>query len=348
MSTYRLATEADDAAIRRLLRENGMPAWVEMTMEREPSYFAGHNQFGRDWAVIAEEQEQVVGMYSAAVMPVHLNGVQSRVGYLGGLRVDPRHRNRIRQLRGGYESVLRLAPEEVPLWFTVIAAENKPARRLLEAGIAGLPTYYPQGDYITFAISAKSRWRDRRPRLSTEPAGEAPWNWRRATSEDAASIVTFHNEHASSYQYAPVIDGALVKRLPFYIAGNLDAVAALWDQRAFKQIVARRYKSPAAIKLYNAWARLTGRITLPGEGKPLDQTFIAFFACKEPSHELISSLLLHCETPVASIGMHATNPLRDTIERFKPISYPAKLYAVTFNGQPNMRGLPAQPEAALL
>jgi len=333
VSTYRLATEADDAAMRRLLRENGMPTWVEMTMEREPSYFAGHNQFGRDWAVIAEEKGDVVGMYSAAVLPVYCNGVPSRVGYLGGLRVDPRHRYRIRQLRGGYESVRRLAPEQVPLWFTVIAAENTAARRLLEAGIAGLPLYYPQGEYVTFALATPVA-----PRTS----------WRRATPADSDAIVQFHNEQAKQFQYAPDIDSDLVSRLPFYIAGDIDAVAAFWDQRAFKQIVAKRYRSRSAIRIYNAFARLTGRVALPKEGEALDQTFIAFFACRQPSCELLRGLLAHCETPVASLGMHAANPLRPIIERFKPISYPARIYAVTFNGQPSTREFPAQPEAALL
>ena len=37
MTTLRLATPADDGAIRALLRDNGMPSWVEMAIEREPS-----------------------------------------------------------------------------------------------------------------------------------------------------------------------------------------------------------------------------------------------------------------------------------------------------------------------
>jgi len=54
MITYSLATPADDAALRRLLGDNPMPAWVSMAMTREPSFFAGNNHFGLDWAVIAE------------------------------------------------------------------------------------------------------------------------------------------------------------------------------------------------------------------------------------------------------------------------------------------------------
>ena len=34
MTTFRLATEADDPILRALLRDNGMPTWVEMAIER--------------------------------------------------------------------------------------------------------------------------------------------------------------------------------------------------------------------------------------------------------------------------------------------------------------------------
>ena len=36
MTTYALATPADDAVLRALLRDNAMPAWVTMTLQREP------------------------------------------------------------------------------------------------------------------------------------------------------------------------------------------------------------------------------------------------------------------------------------------------------------------------
>ena len=316
MTTFRVATEADDAVLRAMLRDNGMPTWVEMTIEREPSFFAGKDRFGRDWAVIAEDSEQVVGMYTAAVMPVHLNGAPTQLGYLGGLRVNPGFRRRIRYLRDGYASVQKLAPVDVTSWFTVVAAENVAARRLLEAGITGLPAYYPQGDYVTFALPVS-----RGKRLGL---------WRRA--EDAARVVSFYNEYAARFQYAPVLNEELVHALDFYECDG--AVAALWDQRAFKQIVARRYRQPVASlrPVYNAYARLLRRIPLPREGQSLDQTFIAFLAMRDgvDGYTLLRDLLSHCRTPVASLGVQASHPLIPAIRRFAPMSYPARIYEVSF------------------
>ncbi len=37
---FALASEADDAEIRRLLRENPMPGQISLSLERDPNYFA--------------------------------------------------------------------------------------------------------------------------------------------------------------------------------------------------------------------------------------------------------------------------------------------------------------------
>ncbi len=343
MTTFRLATETDDAVIRSLLRKNVMPTWVDLAIEREPSFFAGKDLFGDDWAVIAEEVGDVVGMYAASVMPVHVDGRPERLGYLSGLRVNPGYRRRIRYLRDGYASIPRLAPVtgSLPWWFTVVASENTTARRLLESGLLGLPTYHLQGEFVTFAVATA---RGRRRNL-----------WRRAVSDDVAHIVAFHNELASRFQCSPVLSEGLVRRIgvdQFLLCEG--GVAALWDQRAFKQIVARRYRQPlrGLLRLYNLYARLFRRIPLPREGGALDQTFIAFLALDDASQSnaraLLEDLLSQCETAVASIGLHARHPLVEVVESLRPLPYPARVYAVTFEGAPPPNDRPMQPEAALL
>lgn len=344
MTSFRLAIEKDDALVRSLLRGNPMPTWVDLAIEREPSYFAAKDLFGHDWAVIAEEKGKVIGMYTAAVVPVHVDGRPEQLGYLGGLRVNPRHRRRIRYLRDGYASIRRLAPAagSLPWWFTVVATENTAARRLLESGVPGLPAYYFQGDYVTFAVATA---RGRRRNL-----------WRRAAHADIPHIVAFYNAKAAQFQCSPVLTEHLVRRIGiehFFIYDER-GVAALWDQRAFKQIVARRYRTPlrSLRPVYNLYAALLRRIPLPPEGAALDQTFIAFLALDDAAEaratELLLDLLSHCKTPAASIGLHARNALVPVIKKMKPLSYPARVYAVCFEGKPPHNGRPVQPEAALL
>lgn len=319
MTTFRLATHDDDAVVRALLRETAMPSWADIAIERD----LGPD----DWAVIAEEEGDVVGIYTASVLPVHVDGAPTQLGYLGGLRVKAEHRRRIRHLREGYASVPKLAPAQVPWWFTTIGAENTVARRLLEAGVRGLPAYHFRGEYETFALPTS---RGRRHGI-----------WRRGAD------VALHNELASRFQCSPVLSEEIVDRAgDFFVCDG--GVAALWDQRAFKRIVARRYRWPSLVPFYNAYARLFRRVPLPPEGGALDHTFIAFFAMESPTAAAIEDLLSHCRTPVATIGMHAENPLREIVQRFKPLSTRSRVYGVSFDGSALPNGRPAQPEAALL
>lgn len=344
MTTFRLATESDDAILRALLRGNPMPTWVDMAIEREPSFFAGKDILGHDWAVIAEDDDEVVGMYTASVMPVHVDGRPERLGYLGGLRVNPCFRRRIRYLRDGYASIRKLAPATgtLPWWFTVVASENTAARRLLESGVSGLPSYKYQGDYVTFAVATAH--------------GKRRNLWRIATAADIPRIVDFYNAQARQFQCAPVLTPDLIERIglsSFYLYED-SGVAALWDQRAFKQIVARHYRRPlgALRPFYNLYATAMRRIPLPAEGGALDHTFAAFLALDDAAQDrvtdLLRDLLSHCTTRAASIGLHAENPLVPVIKMMKPISYPARVYAVCFDGETVPNGRPMQPEAAFL
>lgn len=351
MTDFRLATPEDDEVLRQLLRENGMPSWVEMSMEREPSYFAAHRIYGDDWAVLALEDGRPFGMYSAAVVPVHVNGKVCSVGYLGGLRVQASERQRIRHLRNGYASIRKLAPvlPELPWWFTVIAAENTHARRVLEAGVKGMPRYHPLGDLTTYAISTA---RARHHGL-----------WRPAQVDDVAAMLAFHARHAPHAQLTPVLSASLVERIGLHCfwlhceGDKIVAMAALWDQRHFKQVVAQSYHRYLrwGLPFYNRFAQLTRRVVLPLPGQALAQSSIAFLAMQPSVQDrldfvcnLLSDLLSHCQTPVAALGLRPDHPLTSVVSSFKPLSYCAKVYAVEFDSAAQLDGRPVQPEVALL
>ena len=365
MTTFRVAGPDDDGTVRALLDETAMPSWVDMAIEREPASFAPD-----EWAVIAEEGSEVVGIYTASVLAAHVDGRPARLGYLGGLRVKPQFRRRIRHLREGYASVPALAREAVPWWFTTIGADNVVARRLLESGVRGLPPYHFRGEYETFALPVsrgkrRGIWQrldgpspgaSRHPLPAARGEGRSPVRMASALLPACGETVpegrmrgaiALHNALAAQFQCSPVLDEDLVRCAGrFFVCDG--GVAALWDQRAFKRIVARRYRRPSLVAPYNAYARLFRRIPLPRQGEALQQTFIAFFATERPTVEAMEDLLSHCQTPVATIGMHAGNPLREIVRRFKPMSTRSRVYAVSFDGSVPPNGRPAQPEAALL
>lgn len=363
MTVFRLAMPDDDPQLRRLLRDNGMPGWVEMATLREPSYFAGLDHFGRDWAVLAEERAEgrardaaqpgaeLVGMYGASIQPLYVNGAVEQVGYLGGLRVQAAHRRRIRHLREGYASIRPLAPvpTSLPWWFTVVAAENQVARRLLEAGVSGLPRYRPIGNYTTHALaSARGRLRGlwRAPR-----AGELP------------ALLAWHQQLAAQQQLTPALDEQRLAHIGLdglrvcSDGGTFVGMALLWDQSAYKQVVARSYRGALRwlLPVWNGYARLARRVVLPAQGQALKQSFIAFLtlapqvlADRRMARDLLSDLLSTCPAPVAALGLHDDHPLLPVLSGFAPLRYAAKVYAVEFDEPARLDDRPVQPEAALL
>src|SRR5687768_209913 len=86
---FTLATPEHDAAIRCLLRENPLPGPVSVTLEREPSYFAGSDLAGaHDQTILASEKNRLVCVGRCSTRARFINGRMCRVGYLGELRLD--------------------------------------------------------------------------------------------------------------------------------------------------------------------------------------------------------------------------------------------------------------------
>src|SRR5262245_40623147 len=112
---FELASDADDAAIRRILRENPMPGRIALSLEREPDYFAESKMPGVvRQTILAREGNRVVCVGSCAVRLRFVNGAPKRVGYLGGLRLDAAAAGRFDILRRGYEFFRELQAETCP------------------------------------------------------------------------------------------------------------------------------------------------------------------------------------------------------------------------------------------
>jgi hypothetical protein len=326
-----------------------MEGWVRVALTREPSFFAACRLWGEEWAVLALEGETLVGMYRIAAQAVHFNGEAHRLGYLGGLRVSPEYRHRLGVLRAGYASVsgqrgdFQTIPDG---WYSVIAADNRVARRLLEAHLPGLPRYTLCNEFVTLAISVA---RARRHAL-----------WQMVTTpQQLMDLCAFYNRQSRCYQFSPVLtpEAARHSGARFFATtrqnGEIAGCMALWNQQTCKQIHITGYRPPLAalLPLYNFWADRTRRVRLPPPGACLDQCYLAFFAIEEAERvpALIEDALSLTDARVLSFGLHAAHPtLPALLKKFRPIQYRSCLYAVSFDEPLPLDGRPAQPEAAVL
>jgi hypothetical protein len=79
---FALAHGKDDAAIRRLLRENSMRGEITLSFEREPNYFHGFDIEGLETqTILAYERDQLLCMGRCSIQRRFVNGQIQRVGY---------------------------------------------------------------------------------------------------------------------------------------------------------------------------------------------------------------------------------------------------------------------------
>ena len=360
----RHAAMADDAALQQILRDNPMQGWVTLSLERSPSYFAGEDLLGKSRALIGQDLAQggeVIGMYHTAFLPLFVNGAMVQAAYLGELRVNPAYRNRLRILKHGFASIRPLnqpQSDNTAIWFTSIASDNLPARRLLEARHRQLPRYTPVGEMQTLAISVRH---GRRPEMLYQ-----------ATPVDIPALCDFYNRQAARYQFAPCLEpswlsgasaakGLTVEDFWLYKPfRQIEACIAIWDQRAFKQAVVQGYRFPLSLlrPVYNLFAYLQGKPLLPACGSRLESVNLAFFAIAPGAEKHALQILREAlqaaarkKAKIALLGLASANPLLPVLcAALHPTVYRTCIETVSWPDETSLQPNESvvQPEIAIL
>jgi hypothetical protein len=359
---FSIATAADDAALRRLARENPMRGQISLSLEREPSYFvAAANEGPQHQAIVATQRGRVICAGSVSSRLRFINGQPMHVGYLGGLRLDASARNRASIIRRGYELFHRLHDEQggPPLYLTSIVADNLPARRLLERGLPGMPTYHFLGELITLVIRCR-----RRP-FSGVPEGPL------TNSGGLPTVLDLLNRQQPQYQFAPAwsiedLQAPGLRTEDFHIVQTPDgapaACAAIWDQRSVKQTVVCGYapRLRALRPLINAAALVLTRPRLPALGQAISHAFVSHLATDPSRPQDAQRLIQFLQCPARArgidyltLGLDARDPRLAHLRRaFRPREYRSRLYAVHWaDGAELARNLDDRllaPEVALL
>lgn len=359
--SFELANRADDGEIRRLLRENPMGGDVSLSFEREPdSTIAAKMEGDVHRTIVARDADtgRLAGVGSVGVRDGYLNGSIVRIGYLSQLRLDHRCRSRVTILRGGYgflrEQCEMSRPLRADVYFTSIAADNTRARRFLERGIPGMPTYLLADTFVTSIL----------PGRRSGPS----WLVRRATREDLSAIVECLNRNGCRSQFSPgwtIEDLLSLARSPglngsdFLIATRGTRVLgclATWNQSSFKQTVVRGY-SPRLARwrpLINAIGPWFGQPRLPEVGSALPLTYLSHVAIDDDDPQVFAALLSAAcadRNRWYVIGLSSRSPLLAAIpRRFRGRTYHSNLYTVEWPGDrvAPLDGRPCQPEVALL
>jgi hypothetical protein len=367
---FELASDSDDGAIRRLLREHALPGAISLSLEREPNAaIAAAIEGDVHQTLVARDQRtgDVAAIATRSVRDAFVNGAPSRVGYLGQLRLDRRYGRHRALLEDGFAFCRALHQRgDARLYLTSIVADNDAARRLLltRQWTAG-PRFAELDALVTLILP-----------LAREPRGASVDGVRidRATRFDVGDIAACLSRNLRRYQFAPcwtaddLLSATRTRGLSvddFFVArrnGRIVGCLGCWDQRAFKQIVVRSY-SPALARLrplVNFAAPWVGIPALPAVGRPLALAYLSHAAADYDRGVVMGALVTaacrHARAAgldYAAIAFASRHPLLEPIaRRFRHRAY-RSVIAVAYwpDGDAHVRSLDGrviQPEVAVL
>lgn len=350
---FALAAEADDAAIRQLLRDNPMRGEISLSFEREPNYFLGASVAGsEDQTMLAFEGERLLCMGRCSIRRRYINGVIRRVGYLAELRLDASAQGRFDILRDGYQFLRELHRDSSPdAYFASIAADNHRAIRLFERGLRGLPAYRFLTEFVTLLIpvprksSTRIQQKMHSSGLSVEKGAEgnllelADFLNIQARQHHLAAHWTPENLRSLATHGLPLDKFLLLRE-----SGKIVACVALWDQRGFRQTVIREYGRMTRIvrPAVNLTAKFLNTPHLPKLGAVLAQAFLSPLAIDPGSEALLPDLITLC-APAArqcgieflTLGLAANDSRLPMLKRhFNSRVYQSRLYRVAWPDSP--------------
>lgn len=323
-----LAGPADEAGLRALLRALPTGGAIRLGAGHEPDFFAALEVEGRDPVVVSarDAEGRVVLAAVSTWREVFVNGAPATVGYLSGLRIDPRHRGGGLLQRGFTLVHGEHARRPALLFLTSIIEDNLLGRRALEGDRPGLPRFAPLGGWRTLTWAPRGDpWRARAGRggrgVVVTPAGDADLEALLAFLRAEGPRRQFFPDYTADDLRAPVgrLRGLapgdlLVARQDGRVVGTL----GLWDQRPFRQVVVAGYSRPLALArpLYNAFAAATRRPHLPAPGGVLDLRLGALLCVEADRPEVLAALLsaawraMQERSPGAllSLGLHERDP----------------------------------------
>jgi hypothetical protein len=358
--TFELATEADDAELRRILAATPTPGHIRIRMEREPSWFLAAAVDGHIRQVVACRQRdsgRIIGFGCRSVRRLFVNGRAIDVGYLSGLRVLPEFRNQGLVARG-YAFFRKLdADGRAPFYLTTIAAGNETALTILTSGRAGLPTYRPAGTYRTFAIPL--------PRRPARSIADATMTYRAATRADGPAIAELIAAEGPRRQFFPAEDADLLAGERTFHGLSLDRVilaerggtllglVGAWDQIGFRQNIVEGYEGWLGWfrPFYNVWQLARGHSPLTTPGEPLRCLIAAAPLVRDGDEATLFGLLTEVRRRFSGgpwshllIGCHDTDALSSAVRSMSVADYATNLYLAAWaDGAAAIESLDGRP-----
>lgn len=354
----REATKADNRGLLALAASSSMKGDISLRFQREPDFFALNRLEGQDARVwVIDAQDRLAGCIATSFRKVYINGVATRTGYVGDLKVHPAHRNTtIADALSNHAGMqMDAVPDKTPTLITVLAGNKAMERRL--PGPRGVPSFEWLATIRSHSIPVLWKRRVR---------GEGSIKIERAKWSDLDEMVQLWTRIARERQFAPVFNanslGEWIRMAPglniwsYLLAksgsGELLGFVALWNQSLFKQMYVEKYSRKMAVvaALTNAIAPRLGGAALARPEEQMQYETAVHVCVPADNPEILQSLLAfahnelrHTGCVFFNVGLDVLDPLRFAFEGL--FVQPTDIHAyVTTRGSPlDLGGLRSRP-----
>jgi hypothetical protein len=347
MSGYdiREALEADDAAIRDLIRQSAQPGRVVLNFEREPSFHAGARVTCEQpdiWVAIDKKNGQYAALANIGRRALYVNGERHNIRYAHDLRVADPYRGTLVMVRMFRGLKTLVSPNE---WMqTVILAENEKSLSTVGSGRAGLPRYFPCGDIVTHLVFA-----------APLVAIKHDLDIRRASAADLPAMQALLDEQGPKRQFFPcydlkkILEGNSyykdIKIDNYWLAWRgdvLEGMVGVWDQKSFKQT--RLIQYPRGLSwlrhVYNIWTFMFGGMRLPAAGGVIRYRTLHTVVTRGDQPKVLSALvepIAHRarQSRIAVVcAFFSNDPMRESMRKFRTQVLSSKHFLMSFGEDP--------------
>ena len=347
-SRLEMACAQDAPGIAALLAAP-MPGAVQLALVPSVNSCMPRNEMAlRHHALVARGADgNILAHGSRSVRRLWLGGKPRWVGYLGGLRRDTSLAGAGRSLAHGLAQLaLTRADDEAEHDFTAILTANHQARRVLEGGLRGAPTYHHIGDFRTWICASKTL------ASAKPPVG---WSIGKLRSDEISTVQRLVDDHARNYALVVCVADAVDDWLVLRRGDQPVGCVRLWDRREDQRVMVVRYAQVLGRlrTLANVALRVTRRPTLPVPGTALELGYLAHWTCPEIDPAIVCALLaavarLAIERGCDSLamGLNLKHPCASVVDAFPAWRLNSRLYAV--GTRPSLSDFGPSPEVALL
>jgi hypothetical protein len=308
---FSVAGPSDDAIIRQLLRSIPMNRQIGLSLQREPSYFAGEligKSRSTTFILTDEARSRAYALASLSEMKIDVDGRAAEVGYLSNLRSDPSVRGG-RYLLDGFRFLRTLCEADpLPYYITTIFDDNTAAKSILEKGCRGMPRYVPIGKLVSYLIPLT-----------------------RKSEKFSSGVTTTKIVHIPQVQ----VPGR------HYRLNGCEVGLTVADYSAYKQIVVTSYSKKMSLvrRPYNLYSRLRSLPLLPhvgGEVRLLYATNVNLGTNPAQANELLG----HAVSDVSChrfdylvVGLMADHPLSLVVEKMATRKEYSTVYQVLWGDE---------------